>query len=214
MRIFLIGVSCVGVTAVGALLAERLGCSFYDHTAEVERHFGKPLTHLRRQALLERIYRRQYAVPVLKKLIDADPGCDVVIGLTPAGLQDVVWNVVKQVERVVVVLRDSPENILKRITFYDDDSKRIEKKLTAYKRTGLPQGNRQGHRLLPAFVQQSEFRGRHPRVGRGADARKSSWRCGTGWRRGNNSQPDGSCRAAYLPPREHRTPVALGGSWR
>jgi shikimate kinase len=132
MRIFLIGVSCVGVTAVGALLAERLGCAFYDMPFEIEKHFGKPLTHLRRLVFRESLFRSRYAVPVLKKLILADPGCDVVIGLSPAGLQDVVWDVVKQVDRVVVELRDSAENILKRITFYDDDSKRIEKTLTEY----------------------------------------------------------------------------------
>ena len=134
MRIFLIGVSCVGVTAVGALLAERLGCAFYDMPTEIERHFGKPLEHLRRELLTEILFRRRCAVPVLKKLIDADPGCDVVIGLSPAGLQDVMWDVLKDVERVVVVLRDSAENILKRITFYDDDSIRIKKTLSEYER--------------------------------------------------------------------------------
>jgi len=134
MRIFLIGVSCVGVTAVGTLLAERLGCAFYDLPQEIERHFGRPLMHLRRQVFRESLYRSRYAAPVLKKMTLANPGCDVVIGLSPSGLQDVLWDVMKQVDRVVVVLRDSAENILKRITFYDDDSKRIEKTLSEYQR--------------------------------------------------------------------------------
>ena len=30
MRVFITGVSCVGKTSIGALLASRLGCRFYD----------------------------------------------------------------------------------------------------------------------------------------------------------------------------------------
>jgi shikimate kinase len=124
------------VSTVGPRLTERFGWAFYDLPLEVERHFGKPLMHLRRQVFGESQYRRRYAVPVLKKLILADPGGDVVIGLSPSGLQDVLWDVVKQVDRVVVVLRDSAENILKRVTFYDDDSNPIEKTLTEGERWG------------------------------------------------------------------------------
>jgi len=37
-------------------------------------------------------------------------------------------------ECTIVVLQDTPENILKRITFYDIDSRRVQKKLTGEER--------------------------------------------------------------------------------
>jgi shikimate kinase len=46
MRIFLAGVSCVGKTTIGAKLADRLGCRFFDLDAEIEGFFGTPIEHL------------------------------------------------------------------------------------------------------------------------------------------------------------------------
>jgi shikimate kinase len=43
---------------------------------------------------------------------------------------DSMWIVLKKVDRVVVVLQDSPENILSRITFYDAESKLIDRRLS------------------------------------------------------------------------------------
>jgi len=40
MRCLLVGVSCVGKTTIGRLLARRLGCPFFDLDEEIERHFG------------------------------------------------------------------------------------------------------------------------------------------------------------------------------
>jgi len=134
MKVFLAGVSCVGKTAIGQCLAKRLGCPFYSLYVEVEKHFGKPLQRLRQQALLERIFRRRYAANILRQLILDNAASDFVMELPPSGLQDILWDLVKQVDRVVVVIRDSPENILSRIICYDDDSNLIDKKLTDYER--------------------------------------------------------------------------------
>jgi shikimate kinase len=40
-----------------------------------------------------------------------------------------MWAVLKDVDKIVVVLRDSPENILSRITFYDAESNPIRRTL-------------------------------------------------------------------------------------
>jgi shikimate kinase len=51
--------------------------------------------------------------------------------LPPSGLMDNYWKVIKKTaESTIVVLRDTPENILKRITFYDIDSRQIQRELT------------------------------------------------------------------------------------
>jgi shikimate kinase len=43
---------------------------------------------------------------------------------------DNYWRIVKKAGGMIVVLKDKPENILQRITFYDIDSRPIEKHLT------------------------------------------------------------------------------------
>nr|MBF0222072.1 hypothetical protein [Desulfobulbaceae bacterium] len=53
-----------------------------------------------------------------------------IIALPPSGLMGGYWRVLKNTEGVVIALSDKPENLLKRITFYDIDSQPIEKQLT------------------------------------------------------------------------------------
>jgi len=50
--------------------------------------------------------------------------------MPPSGLMDHYWRIVQKSKGVIVVLKDSPENILKRISFYDIDSRPMEKNLT------------------------------------------------------------------------------------
>ncbi len=132
MKVFLAGVSCVGKSAIGADLAVRLGFPFYDLDAEIEKHFAKPLERLRAEVLTPYTFRKQFACVVLKKLVGTQE--NAVIALGPSGLMDCLWAIVKQVERVVIVLRDSPENILSRITFYDAQSRPLVKTLSADER--------------------------------------------------------------------------------
>ena len=40
LRVSLVGVSCVGTTTIGRILADRRGWPFFDLDEEVERHFG------------------------------------------------------------------------------------------------------------------------------------------------------------------------------
>ena len=40
------------------------------------------------------------------------------------------WNVVKRSKGLTIALKDKPENILKRITFFDKDSKPVKQHLT------------------------------------------------------------------------------------
>jgi len=52
------------------------------------------------------------------------------MAMPPSGLMDHYWQIVQKSKGVIVVLKDSPENILKRISFYDIDSRPMEKNLT------------------------------------------------------------------------------------
>ena len=134
MKVFIAGIGCVGKTAVGARLAERLGCQFYDLDREIERHFGKSVGRLRAETLTPYSYRKQFASVVLKKVLQAEPDSSFVMALLPSGLMDSMWAILKKTDRIVVALRDSAENILSRITFYDTDSRPITKTLTEKER--------------------------------------------------------------------------------
>jgi shikimate kinase len=59
--LFLAGVSCIGKTAIGACLARRLGCAFFDLDAEIEKHFGKPIERLRAETPTLHSFRKQFS---------------------------------------------------------------------------------------------------------------------------------------------------------
>jgi shikimate kinase len=113
------------------LLADRRGWPFFDLDEEIERHFGLSIERLQARFLTGYDYRKDCGV-VLERIATANPDC--VIALPPSGLRDAFLRVVRRVPGVTVAVRDAPENILERITFYDIDSRRIEKHLTGEER--------------------------------------------------------------------------------
>ena len=129
MRIFVTGVACVGKTIIGARLAALLGYQFFDLDIEIERFFGAPIPRLRQRWLTQYSFRVE-AAKALKHVLSRKDSRDCVIALPPSGLMGAYWRVVKTAKAAIVVLQDKPENILKRITFYDDDSHLIHKTLT------------------------------------------------------------------------------------
>ncbi len=129
MRIFLIGVSCVGKTTIGAKLAALLGCPFFDLDYEIESFFSMPIEQFQAKFLTMYSFRQE-ASKALKNLLNRKDSKDCVIALPPSGLMDNYWRVVKKAKGIIVLLNDEAENILARITFYDRDSKPIEKHLT------------------------------------------------------------------------------------
>lgn len=83
MRVSLVGVSCVGTTTVGRILADRRGWPFFDLDEEIERHFGTSIERLQARFLTGYSYRKECAV-VLERIAAASPDC--VIALPPSGL--------------------------------------------------------------------------------------------------------------------------------
>ena len=69
---------------------------------------------------------------VLTHLLAGQSSVNSVIAMPPSGLMDNYWKVLKKTtESTIVALQDAPENILARITFYDIDSRPIQRNLTA-----------------------------------------------------------------------------------
>jgi hypothetical protein len=107
-------------------------------------HFGTSIERLQARFFTGYDYRKECAV-VLERIATAGPDC--VIALPPSGLRDAFLRVIRRVPGVTVAVHDTPENILERITFYDIDSRLVDKHLT-----DVPA------RLLPGPAQPVEYR--------------------------------------------------------
>jgi shikimate kinase len=92
LRVSLVGVSCVGTTTIGRILADRRGWPFFDLDEEVERHFGLSIERLQARFLTGYSYRKECAA-VLERIATATPDC--VIALPPSGLRDAFLRVVR-----------------------------------------------------------------------------------------------------------------------
>jgi shikimate kinase len=131
MKVFLTGVSCVGKTTIGAKLASLLGYPFFDLDHEIEAFFGKPLERLQAECLSKHAFRKK-ACQALQHLLAQDETENCVVALPPSGLKGEYPRLIKKAGGIAVVLADTPENILARITFYDADSRPIIKQLTEH----------------------------------------------------------------------------------
>jgi shikimate kinase len=130
MRIFLTGVSCVGKTTIGKKMGELLGVRFFDLDKEIESFFETSIERLQNRLLTMHSYRNE-AAKALVHLLNRPESRDCVIALPPSGLMGGYLRAVKKANGITAVVADKPENILKRIRFYDIDSRPIEKELTS-----------------------------------------------------------------------------------
>lgn len=134
MIIYLVGISCVGKTTIGKMLAEKIGFSFFDLDEEIQNYYEKPIERIQDDCLTMNGYREKASV-VLDKLFSRN--VDSVISGTPSGLKFSYLQVYKKhkdKDLYSVCLTDSFENILDRLTFYDKDSNPITEKLDKSKK--------------------------------------------------------------------------------
>ncbi len=125
MIIYLVGISCVGKTTIGKMLADKIGYSFFDLDEEIESFYKKPIERIQNECLTMNEYREKASV-VLDKLFSRD--IDSVISGTPSGLKFSYLQVYKKHRHknlISICLNDSFTNILNRLTFYDKDSNPI-----------------------------------------------------------------------------------------
>jgi shikimate kinase len=90
MKIFLSGVSCVGKSTIGKILAEQLGHNFFDLDDEIETFFGTSIEKLQSKFLTQYSFRKQ-ASKALKNLLSKKQSKRCVIALPPSGLMDPYW---------------------------------------------------------------------------------------------------------------------------
>jgi shikimate kinase len=135
MIIYLTGASCVGKTTIGKMLAEKMKYSFFDVDEEVERYYQKPIERIQDECYSMNGFREKASVVLDNILSNTD---NMVISGSPAGLKHSFLQVYKKHKKrkdiVSIHIKDTPENILERLTFFDKDSNPIHENLDESKK--------------------------------------------------------------------------------
>lgn len=135
MKIYIVGVGCVGKTTIGELLAENLGYSFYDLDQNVEDYYGNPIEIIQNESYGIIDFREKASI-VLDELFSTEG--DAVISGTISGLTGAYLRIYKKYKKttnlISLHLYDKPENILERLTFYDENSQLMQIYLSDEKR--------------------------------------------------------------------------------
>lgn len=133
IKIYLVGISCVGKSTIGELLARKIGFNFYDFDNEIEKYLGRPIEYIIEDYLFPYSYREDTS-GILENLLNNKGNS--VIAASPSGLRDVYLRIYKKSKKnsedtlISINIKDKAENILKRITFYDKESVRMDIKLS------------------------------------------------------------------------------------
>ena len=135
MILYLIGISCVGKTTIGKLLADKIGFKFYDLDIEIQNYYNKPIERIQDECFSMNGYREKASI-VLDSLFSNET--DSVIAGTPSGLKFAYLQVYKKhkvtKDLYSIYIKDSCENVLDRLTFYDKDSNPITENLDESKK--------------------------------------------------------------------------------
>lgn len=126
MTLYLVGISCVGKTTIGKILADKIDFSFFDLDIEIQNYYNKPIERIQDECFSMNGYREK-ASKVLDNLFSKN--IDSVVSGTPSGLKYSYLQVYKKhksdKDLYSIHIHDSCENVLERLTFYDKDSNPI-----------------------------------------------------------------------------------------
>lgn len=116
--ILLFGVSNVGKTTTGRLLADQLNAKFYDLDEEIKTAYGMTLEMFTEEYEddQERAYRKG---TLLEQLIRNVKGCSV-IAVSPIFYEEYIHRAVCERQVIAIYLRDTPEHIFDRLVFSDE----------------------------------------------------------------------------------------------
>lgn len=116
----MVGVSCVGKSKIGKLLAYKIKHIFFDFDKEIEKYFNSTISFIQKQCFSDREYREKTSV-ILENILKNNSNC--VVAMCPSGLKDYYYHIIKKYNPIVVCISDTAGNILKRLNFYDEHSR-------------------------------------------------------------------------------------------
>ena len=118
MKILLFGVSNVGKSTIGRLLADQISFSFYDLDNEVTTWMGMTPEEFVNTADLR--WRDQKRGNIIKKVLQLDE--DLVFAITPISYPDNFQKRICTEDILSIELYDTPENIFSRLIFSDENN--------------------------------------------------------------------------------------------
>jgi len=113
----LFGVTCVGKTAIGKIISERLGYEFYDMDAEIKSFYKDTLTNIYSDCFNRYAIDKKKAA-VLQVLLNKCGG-DVIIAMSPIYYTKMYKIMLAKKNVFSIVLEDAPENIADRMICTD-----------------------------------------------------------------------------------------------
>ena len=117
MTILLFGVSCVGKTTIGKILAKRLSWSFFDLDEAIKSAYHTTLeAFVHTGTIAERDQKRG---EVIGRIISL-PG-NKVIAVSPMSNRRFFAKYIRRPDTLSIELTDTPENIFERLVFSDTD---------------------------------------------------------------------------------------------
>ena len=117
MKILIFGVSNVGKTTAGKLLAERLGFSFYDLDEEVKCRLHTTLEAFVNSGNLK--WRDQKRGEIIKEILLLKE--DAVLVISPISYPDSFKDEIISDDILLIELYDTPKNIFSRLVFSDEN---------------------------------------------------------------------------------------------
>ena len=118
MNILLFGISNVGKTVTGGLLAQRLGYDFYDLDEEVKKYLNTTLEFFVTNGTLRE--RDIIRCEVINTLI-SDTSGNKVIAITPLSYMQTILSLLSSSDIFPIVLTDTVESIFDRLVFSDEN---------------------------------------------------------------------------------------------
>lgn len=117
MKILLFGVSNVGKTTVGEILADKIGYDFYDIDSEIKKRYNITLEKFVHLGTIEDRDRKRGII--IRNLVKRKS--NIVIAITPMSYPCYFKDVLENDDVIAIELRDTPENIFDRIVFSDEN---------------------------------------------------------------------------------------------
>lgn len=117
MKILLFGISNVGKTTIGTMLAKQLGYSFYDLDEEVKKEFKMTLEEFVHTENLR--WRDQKRGRIIKKILAQEE--NMVFAISPISYTDNFGKRITEDDILSIELVDTPANIFDRLVFSDID---------------------------------------------------------------------------------------------
>lgn len=122
MNILIFGVSNVGKTTVGRILADKLNVKFYDMDEEVKRQYNTTLENFVKTGTLEE--RDKIRGRIIRKLLKEQ--MDKVIAITPMSYPEYFEKYLSRTDVIAIELCDTVEHIFERLVFSDENDEIYE----------------------------------------------------------------------------------------